>query len=126
MNVTVRLLPVDEYDKVADIEVGQLAASFLRYPAVQGKVYVAEQDGRIIGAWTTFQMRHAEGLWIEDGYGVKAGYALWNAVKRDIADEGYAAMVTATESEHVETLLKGMKAKTWPGQHFYVPVEKGH
>jgi hypothetical protein len=125
MTLTVRVLPPEEYAKIADTDAGPLAASFLRYPAVDGKVYVAEDGDTIVGVWTTFQVRYAEGLWIEEGYGVKAGYALWNAVKHDVADEGYAAMATATDSDHVQQLLRGMKAQTWAGHHFYIPVTKG-
>lgn len=125
MNITVRVLPADEYHRIADTDAGPLAASFLQYPSVEGKVYVAEDGNQIVGVWTTFQVRYAEGLWVEEGYGVKAGYALWNAVKHDVADEGYAAMATATDSPYVQRLLRGMKAQPWSGDHFYVPVKKG-
>jgi len=60
-----RVLPVDEWPKVAHLDV----ATWLPYVAPEdARIIVVEDGDRIVGAWGVFRVVHCEGIWIDPAY----------------------------------------------------------
>ncbi len=122
--MNVRVLPPEEYGRIAHTEAGPIAAAFLDCPAVNGKVYVAEEGDVVVGTWTTFEPRHVEGLWIDPYHVGRAGFALLKVVREHAKHDGFDALITASISDRVSQILNVLKAVPIDAQHFSLPVER--
>lgn len=118
--MTARILPRDEYSKLAGTEL-ETVWPLLPETAV---VIVVEHDAQIVGTWALFPLTHVEGCWIAPehrGKAVVAGHLVrtMRAVARSM---GARAVVTASTSIDVSSLLAKLGAVQLPGEHFSLKV----
>lgn len=103
MKPTIRVLDPEEHSKLVGLgpftEFGPDPATSI--------VVVAENDhGGIIGYWCTFNAVHLEPLWVaeaERGDGI--GMALWDGVRKVLADNGVSSAFAMVGDEDVMTHL---------------------
>jgi N-acetylglutamate synthase-like GNAT family acetyltransferase len=120
--VTSRILPRDEWSKLAGTEAGAFAD---RLPVDSASLLVVEDDGQIVATWALVSMVHAEGLWIAPSHRgrfgvVKRLLAGMRAMARSI---GCPAVQTAALSSDVADFIARLGGAPLPGQAFVLPLE---
>jgi len=88
-------------------------------------IWVVEDGARIVGAWTTIRMIHAECLWIAPEYRGSAGVArkLLKGLREMAAYWGVTKVQTASISEHVTDLILRFGGTRLPDA-FILPAAK--
>lgn len=71
MAITVRELPINEWDRLLELPYGSLAL-----PAPDVMVLVAEDEGDIVGVWSAGPIMMLEGLWVREDHR-KTTKTLW-------------------------------------------------
>ena len=119
--MTTRILPPEEWWRLADTEAADVVQSF----SDAARVVVVEVDGVIVGCHVLQPILHAECLWVHPAHRGKAGVArrLWAGVQAEAREHfGVRAFATAAVSDAVERLLDHVGATKLPGSHYMVPV----
>ncbi len=118
--MTTRILPRDEYARLAGTE---LDAVWAHLPDAT-RVVVVERDGAIVGCHALLPCWHVEGLWIAPGARGRGGVArrLWRAVQDEARAIGVSAVLTAATDDRVRGLLAHVGATKVPGEAYLVPV----
>jgi N-acetylglutamate synthase-like GNAT family acetyltransferase len=119
--MTTRILPRDEYPRLAHTE----AASVWPQLTEAACVIVVEHDGAIVGCHVLQPVLHAECLWIDPAHRGKASVArrLWATVQRAARERfGVAWFATAAVSDDVRRLLAHVGAVRVDADHYMVPV----
>ena len=81
--MTARLLPVEEWPRLAQTPFAGMAAVF---DPSSVDVLVVERDGCIVASIALLSVLHAEGCWVSGGIGVRR--ALWRALTAHVARIG--------------------------------------
>ena len=118
--MTSRILPRDEWSRLAHTELGGLDLGTL-----DAKVIVVEDDaGEIVGCWSAFNVLHVEGVWIAPAYRGKTTVArrLWQGMLRLVRSHGARAVWTGSASEMVTRLLEHHGAVPVAMQSFVLSV----
>ncbi len=120
--MTTRILPEDEWGKLAGTEAEQL------YPLLQPTrtaIVVVEDGDQIVGCHVLMWVLHCECLWIHPDHRGKSsvGRRLWGAVQKLARSCGVHALMTAAGDDTVRSLLAHAGASQVPGDHFMVPVK---
>jgi len=119
--MTTRVLPRAEWPRLAGTELGTV---WHILPDDADVLVVEDDDGRIVGCWSTYRREHVEGVWVAEehrGRGVVFRHllsgmrTLVHAKGQDVVWTG--ALETA-EGEVVATMLKKLGAFELPGRHF--------
>lgn len=118
-----RVLPADEWGRLAHTELGPVAALL---PRDRAQVIVVEDDaGAIVGCWGLVWALHAEGVWIDPAHRGRAGIArrLLDATLDAASAQGARTIVTGALTPGVERLLtRHLGATRLPGSHFVFGV----
>lgn len=118
--MTTRLLPPEDWAKLAETECGPLWASL---PAQSQVLVVEDADGAIVGSWILLPVWHAEALWIAPAHRQQAsvGRRLWRGLWKRCRELGIAAVVTAAAEQDatVQGLLEKVQASRIDG-HAYI------
>ncbi len=122
--LTSRVLPFEEWSKLAGTELADLATHPTRF---QAHVLVVEAGDAIIGTWMVLPVWHVEGLWVHPDYRGKAsvGRRLWTGMRRLVTALGGQAAMTAAIDPTVEAMLQTAHAQPLPGRAYLLPFGKG-
>jgi N-acetylglutamate synthase-like GNAT family acetyltransferase len=118
--VTTRLLPRDEWPKLAGTEL-ETVVTILPDSAA---VIVVEDAGVIVGCWSLLPVYHAEGIWIRPDYRRQGGVALrlLRGLRTVAKRYGARAVCTASMDTTVSTLIERIGGQKMPGTHYTVPM----
>lgn len=121
MDYRARVLPVEEWGRLAHTELGPVVEAGALDPVWSRVVVVEDSEGRIVGTWSFYYALHADGVWVDPARRGRAGVA------RRLLDAGLAlaealgarSVVTGALNPQVERLLtKHLGATPLPGQSF--------
>lgn len=118
--MTTRILPPEEYGRLAGTE----AAALVPQLTDAARVVVVERDGEILGCHVLQIVLHAEGLWIHPDHRKRSsvGRRLWTAVQQTVRDSfGVAWFMTGCANADVAQLLAHVGAVKLV-DHYMVPV----
>jgi len=117
--MTTRVLPPEEYPRLAGTEAEGLAV-----PG-SAQVLVVEDGDRIAGCWILMPILHVECLYVAPEYRKRASVArrLWIGMKRLVRDAHGSAVMTAAASDEVRDLLAHVNATKVPGDHYVMSFE---
>lgn len=118
-----RLLPVEEWPKLADTGLAEVISCL---PPTAHVLVVETDDGAIVGCWTLIQTYHAEGLWIADAHRGRVAVArqLWRGLCDLASRLGVSSVVTGSLSPVVDRLLRHVEAHAIPGQQYVLSTQK--
>lgn len=118
--MTSRILPVEEYGKLAGTECEAIA------PILPdgSRIVVVEDGDRIVGCWALYSQVHCEGVWIAPSHRGRASVARRLVVgMRSLAQAmGARAVNTASVSGEVSNMLRKLGAVQLDGEHFSLRV----
>lgn len=111
--MTTRVLPPDEWDRLAETDLGQ---TLDRLPAEAVTVFVVEDGPEIVGCWALITFAHVEGLWIAPSHRKRGRVLLhlWNRLRAIASAKGIGAVFTGAATEDVRRLLEGRQAAQMP------------
>ena len=118
--MTTRLLPSDEWAKLAITEVGPVW-SWL--PPNARVVVVEDEEQQLMGCHVLLPVWHLEGLWIAPDHRRRTSVArrLWSRVQQEARSLGVTQLVTAAADDTVKGLLTHVGAIPLP-DHFVVTL----
>jgi hypothetical protein len=121
VNFTTRVLPPDEYPRLAGTEAEGL---WPLLPPDSRVIVIEDPDGRIIGCWTLFRPLHAECLWVAPAH--RKGSSVFRRLLCGMFTQASAmdakAVVTASRSDEVTRLLRNFGADELPGRHYTLTI----
>lgn len=120
--MTTRLLPPEEWGRLASTELG---AVLEHLDPARAAVLVVEADGVIVGCWGFLRVVHLEGLWIAEAHRRRGRVArrLWRGMLEAVRGWGERAVMTSALSPEVEDLARRIGGVELPGKHFTIGVE---
>lgn len=115
--MTTRILPPDEWPRLAGTEADQVWAHLDPSTA---QVLVVEDDGVIVGCWILMQMYHVECLWVSPDHRQQGAVQrrLWTGMQRQAEAVGATVVQTAAVSDQVRDLLDHVRAQKIPGDAY--------
>lgn len=119
--MTTRILPRDEYAKLAGTELETVAPLL---PEDAQVVIVEDTEGNLAACWAVLPVFHVEGCWIAPAHQKKGIVArrLIEAMRQTARRMGAQAVCTASMSEDVSGMLRRLGAVQLPGEHFSLRV----
>lgn len=121
--MTTRILPQDEYGKLAGTELEAVAAHL---DPLTSHVVVVEDGDRIVGCWLAFPQWHVEGLWVAPEHRKRGRVfpLLLDTMYGLLRGLGARTAMTASVSSDVDRILGHLGAMKLPGDHYCVPVKE--
>jgi hypothetical protein len=119
--VTTRILPPEEYPRLAGTEL-ELVWPTLPMDAA---VVVVEDGTEIVGCWAAFTLAHVEGVWVAPAHRGKTSVArrLLGGMRRALAEQfGATGAITGAMSDEVRGILDGLGAQKLPGDHYVLSL----
>lgn len=119
--MTRRILPPDEWDRLADNE--QLGPVLQILDPLTTSVLVVEHDGKIVGCWAFIHVLHAEGVYVDPSLrsgGVVARH-LWRGAQEIATEQGAAAVWAGADKPAIADLLRDHGAKKFPVDSYVLP-----
>ncbi len=118
--MTTRVLPREEWPKLAHTELGGQALPDATL------VLVVEEADAIIGCWAILPIHHAEGLWIAPAHRMKTAVArhLWRGMIDLARCLGLTALLTGAGDANIEAMLRKRHAVPTPVPLFLLPVRR--
>lgn len=106
MKLTTRVLPVEEWGKLAGTELGS-QLPVLEPDENVTRIFVVEDGERIVGCWAALRFVHAEGVWIDPvcRRGVAVQRRLLQFMKAQAVAWGQPFFVTGAETPDVAQLI---------------------
>lgn len=100
MSYKVRILPVDEWNKLSVIDTSL-------YDEELANIMVIERDGEIVAHWALMPIYHAEGLWVKEGFRKNPVIIkkLLAGMKAMVENVNTPYIVTMTQDKEVAKLL---------------------
>ncbi len=119
--MTARELPVEEWGKLAHLDLGLLLPACDPQAAT---VLVVEQDSQIIGCWAAITILHAEGIWVHPDHRKKASVVrrLWTGMHRIAERLGVSSIVTGAADPSVRALIERHQGQELPPA-FVMPLK---
>lgn len=119
--MTTRILPPDEWPKLAGTELGQAAPYF---DPERATIIVVEDGSTIVGCWALLSMWHVEGVWIHPEHRKAGAVArrLMRGMTKQAKDQGARVVITAALSDEVVGLIGHLGGQLLPWAHFSIPV----
>ena len=121
--LTDRILPPDEWSKLADTELG--AACQLWRPE-DAAIVVVEDDGAIVATWALCRFWHVEGVWVAPSHRKRPGVvrrllvAMFSLARRF----GVKAAITGAVTDEVRKLLSHLDAEQLPGTYHVLKLRE--
>lgn len=122
MTYTTRLLPFEEWPKLAGTELETV------WPVVNPRdariVVVEDASGVIVGCWAALRYVHAEGVWIDPAHRGRGRVAahLLKGLQAAMEDFGATAAWTTSLTPAVSVLAEHLGGRQLPGTHYVFPV----
>jgi Acetyltransferase (GNAT) family len=121
MGMTTRILPADEWGRLAGTDLDPMWRQF--NPEFY-RVIVAEDEGRVVGHCVVFTWVHLDGAWSDPAYR-KSG-AVWRALLRtagEVAKEaGVEALIAGSNTDEMSGYLGRLGGTQLPASFFVVPM----
>ena len=117
-----RLLPQDEWHRLAHTEVGR---EWSTIPTSTRVIVVEDDASAIVGAWLVLPIVHVECLWIAEPHRKHTSVArrLWTAMRALVRAEFQAhAVATAAVADEVRALLRRAGGVQIPGEQWVLPL----
>lgn len=123
--MTSRILPPEEWDRLAGTELAAIVAAARRQRHRLVVLVVEDDAGTIIGCWSLFQTWHAEGLWVAPSHRGKAsvGRRLLAMLYKCGRALDVPGVYTAAQTPDVERMLDRC-ATLLPGVHYMMPLHE--
>lgn len=121
--MTSRLLPREEWPKLADLQ----ASTLLPYvPPDDAQMVVVEDGDRIVGVWAVLRITHLEGLWIHPDYRGRVSVARRLLVTTLAAARRWAPqwVMTGANDDCVRRMLDHVGAVKLPMDTYVMSVEE--
>ena len=121
--MTTRILPPDEWPKLAGTEAETL---WPHLDPANSRVLVVEDGGRIVGTWTAIRVMHLECVWIAPEYRGAFGVVkrLLRGVHEIAASWGARTAATSAMTDQVRALIASLGGQPLPGEHYVMPMER--
>lgn len=120
MGLTRRVLPRDEYHRLAGTELESVAPTL-----PDGcQVLVVEDGGDIVACWALLRVLHVEGAWVAASHRTVASRHLLRGMADLVADAGGAAVLTGSRSPRVTRLLRGLGATKLDFDTYVLSLER--
>lgn len=115
--MTTRLLPPEEWARLAETEGGEVWRLFDQEST---KILVVERDGRIIGRLAVLTIQHADFFWIDSVSRDKTSvcWQLWFGLKNLIRSAPYGGVIVSILSDRMRRFVTKAGAVPMPGEHF--------
>ena len=120
--MTTRILPHDEWTKLAETDLGPLVAVL---DPEKATIFVVEDaTGTIIGCWSLLKCLHAEGLWVAPDHRKAAGVfrQLLATMRQELHARHEGVLWTSSVSPEVDRLVTHSGGLPIPGTHYAIPV----
>ncbi len=119
--MTTRLLPVDEWPRLAGTAAGQV---WPHLNPEHAQVLVVEQHGQIAGCWVLMHVLHAECLYIAPPYRHRpsVGRRLLVGLTKLARAAHMGGVWTAATTDDIRHLLDKFGAERMPGDHYIMPI----
>ena len=124
MALTSRVLPFEEWGRLAGTELGPCLGAMQEHPG-KVQVLVVEVDGVIVAHWAVLFVLHAEGFWIAPAYRERVGVGrrLWRAMQEAARGFGVEQFWTCADRLEVRTLIVDhLKGFPIPAESFVVSL----
>jgi len=123
--MTSRILPPEEWHRLADTELGPVIPDLT--PERVTILVVENAEGQIVGTWALIRYLHAEGFWIHPDYRGHGSVLrrLMTITKHTAEAMGELAVWTSTSHDEVRELLAHAGAFPVPGTHHVLPTAAG-
>ncbi len=123
--LVVRILPVEEWPRLAGTESAKFAECRAGQPVVP---FVVEEEGRIVGTWTLTTYNVLEGLWVsaeQRGHNhVRAQRALLRAVREYALNVGLVEAVTFSASAQIDRMCDRVGGRVLGAVPWVLPLTK--
>lgn len=120
--MSTRVLPPDEWHRLAHTEVGALWETL---PSTAQAIVVEDETGAIVGCWLVLPVVHVECLWIAEAHRGRTSVArrLWSAMRAVARNTFGASQVwTASVDDTVRTLVQHAGGTRVAGEHWVLPL----
>lgn len=124
MALTSRVLPFEEWGRLADTDLGPCLGAMQEHPE-KVQVLVVEDDGVIVAHWAVLFVLHAEGIWIAPAYRKRVGVGrrLWKAMHEAARTVGAERFWTCADRLEVRRLIVDhLKGIPIPAESFVVSL----
>ena len=120
--MTTRILPVDEWPKLAGTELERVWP--VLSPDDARIVVVEDANGQIVGCWAAIRYVHAEGVWIHPTHRGKSSVArrLMRGLRAAASEFGATAVMTTACTADVADLVAHFRGAKLPGDHYAVSL----
>jgi hypothetical protein len=117
--MTTRVLPPEEWDRLAGTELEGLAAARLDTMTV---LAVEDAEGAIVGCWSLLPIWHVEGIWIAPDHRGRSAVArrLLAGMRAVMAARGLHGVWTGAALDTVASLITRIGGRALPAQ-YYLP-----
>lgn len=121
--MTTRILPPEEWSKLADTEMGPALAAV--NPDAITVVVAEDEAGDPIGCWGLVSFMHLEGMWIREDHRMRGRvlHRLWNAVCGVASARGLGAVFTGAADPHVVKWILKQGGAPLPFASFVLPLK---
>lgn len=118
--MTRRLLPREEWPRLADSTIGYL----LPHLPADAAVVIVEHDGAIVGHLAFVTFRHAHGLWIDPAHRGRAAVLrhLYEGLYEEAARIGAASIWMGAADAQMASILDTLGAVEPPQRTFVFPI----
>ena len=118
MSLTTRVLPPEEWERLAETDAGQLALVLNQETAT---VIGVERDGVLVGCAAVYPALHVDGLWIAETERKRTSIArrLWAAIRGEMTRRGTRGAVAGAVSDEMRGVLEKIGVAL-PGVQFVI------
>jgi N-acetylglutamate synthase-like GNAT family acetyltransferase len=116
--MTSRVLPREEWDRLAGTELAAVLAA-AQHANAEMIVLIVEDGEQVVGCWALLQCWHAEGLWVAPAHRGKAAVARrLLRLAASVAEQiGFRSVCTAALTPDVTKMLDAVATRL-EGQHY--------
>ena len=120
--MTVRLLPREEWDKLAGTELESIAPHL----PPDAHVVVVEDGDTLAACWALYRLVHAEGVYVAPAYrkNPRVARRLLFGMTQTASAMGAAVVQTAAVSDDVASMALRLGAFELPGRHFSLKIKR--
>lgn len=121
--MTTRVLPPDEWSRLADTELGPMLAAIT--PGAATVVVAEDESGAAIGCWALVTFVHLEGMWVRPDHRGKASVLkrMWNTICDIATDRGICAVYTGAADPMVAKWITNRGGSMIPCDSFVLPLK---
>lgn len=122
--MTTRILPPEEWAKLAHTEMGPALASI--NPEAITVLVAEDEHGEPIGCWGLVNFAHLEGMWIREDHRGRGRVLLrmWNEMCRLALGKGLGAVFTGAADPQIKKWIVKRGGAAVPFESFVLPMRR--